>query len=979
MSNKQRNYKPNNQINTKDEEILFRNNFVRTNVSTTSQLSTTSEDFKRYYLKKKGITDYTNYNSIAEFSSDKNNKDIDTTHINSTTNSYEKKTTLMIDSSQRDKVLYPNINSFKATFSKTFKNVKEISLVSSAFPNTDQVIKNTPEQIQNNIITWENYEDIDLGVFTDVQLLNSVQHHIDIVIPNHGLSNYKYNGNLKVRIFNSTSLPNVDGTWYVSIPDTDTLRFKYYNGIFSSATCDVDIGIPNYTVSLEPGNYSIKTIADQMKTQMNLIKRRNGNGIYHYFDVSANIDTDVLTFHNTIVSQLSIDCISTSAGSSIVSVTFPNHGLKNGDTIIIVGAKSVGGLNSSILNGNFLAIVSDSSNTFSYEVSDRAVTSTTGGGSTVKVGKKSPFRFLFNTAKSLIVDNVGFANEDSSVLYENITFSTKVYYAEDIEIINSQTGIRITTTENHDLVENTVIDITSISNTFPAVITTSGPHNLNDTTSVFITNTNTEPVLNGFFNVVSYGINKLILSQVYIEQPGTTGKLKFGGDRVIIRNLKSSPLIEDDIPRIVENVTGNTFEIQAACNYISQEEIHNVSIGTDHLYVNHPSHTFNEIISILPGSYPGSILITTLLEHKLTGKTHQNILCETIVNNSVDLYINNHSLSVSDLIVVKNSTTVPSIDGSYFIQVVDQNTIRINVIGGVDPSGTATVYTGNTITLSSTNSVPCIDVDINGRSLYNINYISPNSFEVFTGVTLTQNGTSGIIGRNNNVVFYRVQADDADGNIGGINIGSINSNYFPISKIIDSNNYLIKIHNQFSTKNVVGKGGPNTSISHVNYGQREFQLNTKDYSTNTTLYKSVRLSGEDFVFLSIQNLDTFIYTSPNNLGDIFGVVLLNQPPGYTIYNSFISSPKVFARPLASLSSITIDVIRKDGIPFNFNNIDYILVFEITELVTGIKFEDDALVSGKFDNDGDNTAKQQLGKSGERSAIFTQKYGYAYAT
>ena len=69
----------------------------------------------------------------------------------------EKKTIISIDSADRNIYSYPNPNSFTVNLGKTFFNVKSIKLISSEFPNSERVVKNSSSgDAQNNIITWIN-------------------------------------------------------------------------------------------------------------------------------------------------------------------------------------------------------------------------------------------------------------------------------------------------------------------------------------------------------------------------------------------------------------------------------------------------------------------------------------------------------------------------------------------------------------------------------------------------------------------------------------------------------------------------------------------------------------------------------------------------------------------------------------------------------------------------------------------------------
>ena len=68
---------------------------------------------------------------------------------------------LTIDSSFRDHIRYPNANHFKMDLRRQYRNVKSVRIISSEFPNTDQLIKSMPEDQRNNRLYWVNDEDAD--------------------------------------------------------------------------------------------------------------------------------------------------------------------------------------------------------------------------------------------------------------------------------------------------------------------------------------------------------------------------------------------------------------------------------------------------------------------------------------------------------------------------------------------------------------------------------------------------------------------------------------------------------------------------------------------------------------------------------------------------------------------------------------------------------------------------------------------------
>ncbi len=67
-----------------------------------------------------------------------------------------RRTLVNIDSRDRDKTIYPFHNHYKVGLGRTFYNIKKIIMRSSEFPNTEQLIRDTPLNKANNKIYWRN-------------------------------------------------------------------------------------------------------------------------------------------------------------------------------------------------------------------------------------------------------------------------------------------------------------------------------------------------------------------------------------------------------------------------------------------------------------------------------------------------------------------------------------------------------------------------------------------------------------------------------------------------------------------------------------------------------------------------------------------------------------------------------------------------------------------------------------------------------
>lgn len=66
-----------------------------------------------------------------------------------------KTTVVSIDSKDRDKTKFPKPNQYTIELKNKFINIKKISLVSTEFPTTEQIIRSLPIERKNNLIKWK--------------------------------------------------------------------------------------------------------------------------------------------------------------------------------------------------------------------------------------------------------------------------------------------------------------------------------------------------------------------------------------------------------------------------------------------------------------------------------------------------------------------------------------------------------------------------------------------------------------------------------------------------------------------------------------------------------------------------------------------------------------------------------------------------------------------------------------------------------
>ena len=926
-----------------DDDLLSTNTFIPSIEQTKDLSEYDKQNFRTYYenikkenqiqkaidLTNSGDDVYDYFSGIAKV----NNGGIGDTTIKKQKKhiiKIQKDSIIDIDSRNRDKNRYPYPSQFSIPLGKTFYNIKSIELVSSAIPNTDQVITNDPIQIRNNRISWQNTEDFDLGRYLN-RPVNSVGDYVYITITDHGLSHQILPEKFYVTISKSTTTPNIDGKRFCEIYDTNTVRIPFIGGLPGSANCDIDTGIPNYTVELTPGNYTATTLATEIQKKMNLVKRRNGTGvIYHYFTVTVNLDTDVMIFRSYITKQLSGNPLTTTLGSGVVTVGSISHGFKSGDYVLIIGAKTTGGISSSVLNGLFILNVINS-DSFTYEVNERSNETAVGGGTTVKTGKPSEFRLIFDSSDSLIVNQIGFPDEDSSEVLGTSTtpLTTKALSITNATIIGDYVEF---TSNNHGLVSSTNVVISSITTGSNPVITTSVSHGLQDTDVVYISYTHTDPILEGFYNITPTGNNTFTLDTVdIVSNTGGAGVLKKGGDTIKLINFKSVPTINGNV-YIVENTTTNTFQIKVDLMEIQISSILETVVGTTQINVLHPGHGFNSIDSIVADTST-SALITTKANHGLTGVRLSATKVSSLLN-TVDITTSSpHGLSTSDTVLISDSVGGADVSGTYVVQAITTTVFRIFVVGGTDP-GTCNVNIGDVVVFTDTDSIPSLSSNSLGISKFYIEYVSVNSFIIRTGFSIITPGTKGILGRDNHLNIYRVTASEPGGStLGGIPLRVINHTKHKVENVVDANNYMIKVkeHSTFTTSS----GGSDAVVSSNIHGDRVFQSNTFNGQEDGVLYKSISLEGENYLYLTSPGLQTVFAPGNESVGDIFSRIVLSEPPGNMLFNTFVSVPKEFNPPLGSLKDISFEMKRSDGIPFNFNDNDYSISLKVTEVVDRI--------------------------------------------
>lgn len=709
-----------------NEDLLFTNTFV-TIPDSQLPLEGSGANFRKYYE-----------------SSVKSRKSVELhpEEESSVSRKIEKKTVVTIDTKDRNTNQYPLQNDFAIFLGKTFFNVKSIALVSTEIPNTDTAIKELPVQLKNNSIIWINEEDADLGIIPGCTINTSTSNTLNVETPTpHGIP---VNTTRNVLFFNGKKDAEanisgfLDGEKEVLSISTTTLQINLKGGNPFQGTTSLDVGQPIYKVDIKPGNYTASTLVDQIASTLNKVRRLNGAGQFHYFEVTVNLDTDVILFDSVKLTQLPNNSISTTAASTVITVSSAGHGFKTGERVKMLGVKNLAGIPGSVLRGDFIVTVVDF-NTFTYEITERAIETASGGGNVVKTGKNAPFRLLFNSEETRIQFNTGFPDEDSSIainsdnpiLTKSLTITNAVILPNEI--------VRITTSIAHSLEAANSGIISSITSDPDGgvAVTTTAPHGIDIPQIIFVRDTNSQPSIDGDYLAIPTGPTSFIVKSRFIISSGNYGEFLFGGDTVQISSLKTSPPITASNYFHIENVpANNVIDIKFPVSLIDASSISRASVNTEQITVTHPAHGFNKIILIDPFNSQLAVC-KTLLNTDLVGSIRENlgVVSGPVGTNTIDITIPGHGLETSDSITIRDSNCTPTVDGSYVIQVLDLDTIRINFVFATLVPGTCTVISGDKVSISKCNSIPRINGNFSISNKELITNISTGSISV----TLTLN------------------------------------------------------------------------------------------------------------------------------------------------------------------------------------------------------------------------------------------------
>ena len=375
-----------------------------------------------------------------------------------------------IDSKDRDTTLYPDQNSYKINLGKkVFTNVTSVKLKSTEFINTNQLIRETPVSLKNNLIFWEIEEDVDViyqaalaaGNYNETTLATELENRMNEVQRINGLFN-----NFTVTIDSVT-----DEVSFTALTFTTTVNpFSFSSSTVTGVTTHTDITVSLIGHELLPGDRIVVAdanttggISSDLFNQEHIVTTVgvpsvNDFTIEIFGAVATSTESGVggssvkigigesfrilwsndntpavilgfaeentefgLTITNT--REVFKDWDSSGSSSTLlsnpfswtipggttttISTTYPSHGFAIGTNITVAGAGTTGGI--STLNDNHQIITVPDANTFEFAVAQIATSSLSNvGGDSVLITTSSTddFRLKINKITAGSTTNV---------------------------------------------------------------------------------------------------------------------------------------------------------------------------------------------------------------------------------------------------------------------------------------------------------------------------------------------------------------------------------------------------------------------------------------------------------------------------------------------------------------------------------------------------------------------------------------------
>ncbi len=270
------------------------------------------------------------------------------------------------------------------------------------------------------------------------RLIRMISTPIFIDSRDRDLSLYPRPNNYKIhlgKIFSNVKRVSIKGC---EIPNTEQLirdfpASRTNNKIYWTNEDDLS----SYIATIPPGNYQPEALQTNIQIAMNNIKRSDGTN--HNFTVIVDTVANVVSFSSLVVTQIP-NSFSATAGSTLIIVNHPNHGILTSHALVNISNSIINGIDETLLNGRHLITVIDP-NHYSFDINSVIPFAVENkGGKNIFVGIGKNFSLLWSNTDS-IGNLLGFPQEDTE--FSTIISNTKIkntYAIEKVVHVDSLTS-----------------------------------------------------------------------------------------------------------------------------------------------------------------------------------------------------------------------------------------------------------------------------------------------------------------------------------------------------------------------------------------------------------------------------------------------------------------------------------------------------------------------------------------------------------
>jgi len=737
-----------------------------------------------------------------------------------------KRSVITIDSWDRDVTKYPNQNQYTINLNTAYENIKSVRLLSTEFPNTNQVIKGSPVELATNVIYWINQEDVGVypiqpiysaaltpGNYYSTTLINEMTTQMNSVQRKNGTGPYH---NFQIDIDSDTNIVDISSL------NTTTLNnpLEIYGSnilTISDLSGSMNIVSQKNPINLVPGDLvfiqAVRTVPDI-----------NGQRV-----VRTITGSDSFTVDNGVGSDVPFISASDSTNmffsTNLIQVNYPGQPFSAGDNIILSNTTAFDGLTSNVITGEFTvrSIPAPSLNNFYISLTIAGTSLVTGGGSAVQVSTPLPFKFLFSNLDSPGTV-LGFDQEDSS--------------------------------------ETAGTYITGIAAGSPVTVTCPF-HNLQPGNIVTITGTNTIPSING-----NHTVSRIIDSN--------TINLNVNVSRIISTDLSNSFLCYSPFTIVNYTVIG----YDTTSNSVTTSVPHTLEVGdfmtlfgvfSDPLIVGTPFQ-----VTAVPTSTSVTLDLTPIGKEFSVGNNAVTILPNGLNNassavNRLNFHLVDHSLNVGDTLYIYDAEAFAGLSADSINTTHGKMNNFASIKQPVGKSDSVQKEKRNTIItdyeLTTTRFV---------RSVIDANNIV---IDISTSPSVNIPGIPG----------------------GGNSVSLSGALYIAPDRTVS-----------FTT--------PVNNLYGFNYTQQNI-------TAHGLLNRVVSIEGDSYILVVSPELNTMDNTGP--VASIFAKILLSDPPGTILFNTFVSNEKTFDdNALPSISKMSFSFVDRNGHLFSFSDMDHSFSLEI---------------------------------------------------